>query len=145
MRLLLIGILSSLFISCGNEINEIKYFKTYTYTNNSGHSLHIEKHSNESNITYELPKLETINFSFELNSGNCLINDERQSSVSGGCLLIFADSLKIIFDDNKSILLKPEDMRDINILKEKNYDYSKIGRTENFKYSFTQIDYEQAN
>jgi len=144
MKLLIIGMLSSLFISCNNTI-EKTYFDTYVYTNNSSHSILIEKYANESKITYELPKLKTINFKLELNSGDCNIDNNQMTSVLGGCLLIFADSLKIIFDNDKSILLKPKDTRDINIFNEGNYENATVGNKSTHNYIFSEKDYLEAN
>ncbi len=143
MKLLIIGILSSFLInSCDKgEIDKL-FTKTYTYTNNSDHSLSIEKWEAGNSNMFNLLQSETISFRIELGvGGGCFINNET----SNICPLTLADSLKIIFDDNKTLIFKPEGERNINILNEDNYEYSQNGNNELFKYGFSEKDYLEAN
>ncbi|MCF6213271.1 MAG: hypothetical protein L3J45_04515 [Flavobacteriaceae bacterium] len=144
MKLLIIGMLSSLFISCNNTIEKL-FTKSYQYTNNSGHLLSIMKWK-ESNVeVFNLSPSQSFQFDYEFNGNGCSINKTDKPNMSASeCLLVNSDSLKIIFDDNKSILLKKEDERAINIFNEKNYSYSRIGNQEFFSYEFTNNDYQEA-
>ncbi len=147
MLLLVIGILSSLiFQSCGQEEVEDISIKSYKYGNQTEYSIVIHKWLNNTEIVYELSQSgQQIEFKNEFNGGGCFIDDIQQTTFSpdSDCLLINADSIKIIFDNSKSYWLKPSDNVDVNILKEVNY--TKQGNREDYSYSFTNKDYQYSN
>ena len=142
MILLIIAILTSLFNSCGEGIIDKLYTKNYIYTNETNFSIEIEDWKDGISKAYTLAPSTQIVFQVELGLGNCTINDIETSS--NNCLLILVDSLKVVFDNTKTLILNQNDTRDVNILMEVNYDYKKNGQVEYFNYSFTQKDYEQA-
>lgn len=147
MILLIIGILSSLLTnSCGKEDIERISIKSYIYTNNSGHSLSIMSWKGSNTDIFDLIQSQKIEFRYEFNGGGCFINGINEPNSSAiECLLVSSDSLKIIFDDNKTLIFKPEGERNINILNEDNYEYSQNGNNELFKYGFSEKDYLEAN
>lgn len=146
MKLLLTGILFSLICySCGTaEIDKASYILE-TLTNNSGKNLSIEKWDGGISQIYNLKKDQIIEFEVELFTGSCLVNGNSTNNVNSNyCLITTSDSIKIIFEDNKSIILKPNDAREINILNIKNYKYSQNGNKQFYKYLFTMKDYLEA-
>ncbi len=148
MLLLIIGTLSSpLFQSCGQgEVEDIT-IKSYKYYNQTKYSIVVHKWLNNAETVYELPQSGQIEFKNEFNGGGCFIDEIQQTAFSpdSDCLLINADSLRIIFDDSKSYWLKHSDNVDVNILKEGNYDYTKQGNREDYLYNFTDKDYQNSN
>lgn len=145
--LLIIGLLSSfLFQSCGKGDVEYINIKNYNYTNQTNYVITISKWLNNVENKYEISKSGKINFRMEFNGGGCFIDNVNQTAFNpnSSCLLIIADSIKIVFDNNKKLTLKQGDKRDINILNESNYNFNKAGNIENFNYVFTQKDYLEA-
>lgn len=144
MKLLPFGILCSLFLnSCSPEVEKISWH-LYSYTNNSGHNLSIEKWNEGNTVVYALKTSQTKEFKYGFNGGGCFIDGVSTTGNADDCLLISSDSIKIIFDDNKSILLKPKDVRDINILNNKNYTYSQDVNKSYYTYTFTEKEYLEA-
>lgn len=142
MIALIIGVLSSLAYSCDEgEIYRL-HIKNYTYTNETNFSIKIEDWKGGISKSYNLAPSKQIVFEIELELSNCRV-DGVESSESN-CLLIMSDSLKVIFDNTRTLILKQDDPRDVNILKKVNYSYEKNGHVENFRYAFTQKDYNLA-
>lgn len=145
--LLLIGILFSLiFYSCGTaEIEKISYIKE-TFTNNSGKDLSIEKWNGDKSVIYSLKNDQTIDLEVELPCCGCIVNGKEINNNINSyyCLIGTSESLKIIFEDNKSIILKPDDAREINILKRQNYTYFQNGNKQFYSYIFKEKDYLEA-
>ena len=154
---LLFGILSSLIYSCdeGEDcdfppslISSKKH--TYTYTNETNFSINLEYWKGGISTSYNLEPSKKIIFHDEGSLRNCTVDGIKSSE--NWCVLVLADSLKIIFDNTKILTLKQDDTRDINILKVVNYsiefeEYDQIEEYDeiwNLRYSFTQKDYNLA-
>ena len=145
--LLIIGLLSSfLFQSC--EKGEVEYIniKNYKYINQTNYAITIHKWLNNIENKYEISNSDKIEFRMEFNGGGCFINNVNQIAFNpnSDCLLINADSIKIVFNNTKKLTLKQGDTRKVNILNEANYISKKSGNVENYEYSFTQKDYDLA-
>ena len=148
MLLLFTGILSSsLFQSCGQEIVEKIFIKSYRYDNQTDYSIVIHKWINNIEKVYELSQSGQIEFKNKFNGGGCFIDEIPQTAFSpdSDCLFINSDSVRIIFEDSKSYWLKPSDNVDVNILKEVNYEYTKKANREDYLYIFTDKDYQYSN
>lgn len=143
MIVLIIGIIISLIYKCDKgEIDKL-HTKNYTYANETNFSIKIEDWKSGINKSYNLESSKQIVFQIELGTGGTCTVDNVESSESN-CLLVMSDSLKVIFNNTKMLVLKQNDTRDVNILKEVNYRYEKNGQVENFRYAFTQKDYSLA-
>ena len=143
MIVLIIGVLISLIYSCDKgEIDKL-HKKNYTYANETNFSIKIEDWKSGISKSYNLPPSKQIVFKIELGTGGTCAVENLETSESN-CLLVMSDSLKVIFDNTKALILKQDDTRDVNILKEINYSYEKNGQVENFRYAFTQKDYNLA-
>ena len=142
---LIIGILSSLAFRCGEPEIDENFTKRYTYTNETNYSIRIEDWQEGNRDSYLLEPSKQIVFQVELGiGGNCMVDGIEIDTSDLNCLLVTSDSLKIVFDDSKSMIFKQSDPGDVNILNEKNYTYEKKGQLENFWYAFTQKDYDKA-
>jgi len=146
MKLLIIGILSNIIItSCGEDDIEKIEIHSYTYTNASAHSLSIIKWNNGDIDTFDLIQSQKIEFIYKFNGTGCSIDGTNMpDKLPQDCLLITSDSLKIIFDDGKSILLRPNEPRDINILIETNFEKISEGNKKLYNYRFSEKDYLEA-
>ena len=146
MIVLIIGILISLVYSCDKgEIDKL-YTKNYTYANETNYSIKIEDWKGGISKSYNLESSKQIVFKIELGiGGTCMVNNLESSE--SNCLLVMSDSLKVIFDNTKTLTFFQQDdtdTRDVNILRESNYSYEKNGQVEDFRYAFTQKDYNLA-
>ena len=148
MLLLIFGLLCSFFLqSCGKGEIELINIKNYKYSNQTNYAITIYKWHNNVEYKYEISSSNNIEFRMEFNGGGCFIGNVNQTTFNpnSDCLLLIADSIKIVFDNTKKLTFKRGDTRDISILNEINYNYKKIANTENYEYSFTQKDYDLAN
>ena len=145
---LVIGILSSFIYSCGEEDIDERHVRNYNYTNGTDFPLTIEEWKNGMNKSYNLGSSEQIVFKIELGAVggvSCSVDDEPWQNLSEReCLLVTADSLKIVFDGSRVLALRPDDPRDINIFNHDNYDYERNGNVKDYSYTFTQKDYDLA-
>jgi len=118
------------------EIDE-KYFESFEYLNNSGYNIHIKSY-------YMQASLKESNY--EINNGTKIILKQMITIGQVDSLIINADSIRITFDNNKSVIYHKNDMSDYNIINRQNYISNKVSDNEtNFKYEFTIEDYNQAN
>ena len=151
MLLSAFGILSSfLFQSCvkckANEECELVFIKNYQYSNQTSYSIDIHRYrrsfDNGNGHVHKLSPLGKIEFKREFPFG-CYIDDIRQD-VSNNCFLIFADSIRIVFDNSRSYWLKHSDSVDVNILHHVNYNLTRQGIRRYYLYTFTEKDYNYA-
>ena len=155
MKLLIIGILSSLILSgCSDPGYPGDYhaIRSYHYKNETNYDISIEQWKQNHHKVFDLDPSDSIIFEIEdLGStyGYCTINGIQQSL--SPCELLGSDSLKIIFDNERILILKPFDsiidsIEEVNI--KGNIDIYGVeingdNRT-TYRYSFTQKDYDQA-
>ncbi len=147
MKHLLFGICSSIILclsSCGGTTEYI-YHHFFTYRNESGHDLHIEQWNEGEKKVYDLAAHhEEMEFHLIFPYGGCFIND---SSIIDNryCMLYEGDSLKIIFDDGKTLIYRDHiDSSSFNPFIIENYTSSKDGNKEYYEYTFTEEDYNLA-
>ena len=60
-------------------------------------------------------------------------------------VLYLADSLKVTFNNARSLLHRPSDTRSINILRLNNYSLTNEGDDRLYEYTFTQVDFDAAD
>lgn len=132
---LAIGVVSNLLIlltSCSKGIDEKPTYEKFTYVNKSNHYIQIEKYKN--NQTEH----------FQINVEDSLVQEIELIFGSAHRKLVNADSVRIVFDEKTFLLFNKEDTRDINILNRQNYAFNSLGNTKNFRYVFSEKDYENA-
>jgi len=135
MMLLIIGMLNNL-TSCKKNIDET-YFENYDYVNNSNHNIQIKCYYMLSN------QRESI---FTIGIGKKLELKQDISLSKVDSLIINADSVKVIFDNNKNILYRKNDTSQYNIINVSNYNVvNESDKERTYKYIFTNNDFDQAN
>ena len=60
------------------------------------------------------------------------------------CLLLYSDSIKIIFDNSKFLEFNSDTNSNLNILKQENYNSENTNDEYNYEYSFSELDYNNA-
>lgn len=134
MMLLIIGMLNS-FTSCKKNVDNT-YFESYSYINNSNHNIQVKCYYTLSDQRESM---------FLIEKGAKL--ELKQEIVFGrvDSLIINADSVKIIFDGNKSIIYHENNTSEYNIINRRNYISHEVSDNEtNYSYEFKTEDYNQA-
>lgn len=134
MKHLIFGIISSIiFYSC-TESTDSNDIAIYTFSNESEYSISIGKWRNGSVEIFSLPV------------GNSIVQEINLGFGSSYDLISDADSLHIIFNNNKILVLndKINDFRSVNILRLDNYEKAIDNNKYYYNYTFSNIDYENA-
>ncbi|AWW30393.1 hypothetical protein DN752_09815 [Echinicola strongylocentroti] len=83
-------------------------------------------------------------YNFELPKRDSLVQEIELVFGSSEGLILYADSIKIEFDDLKEIKYLPSDESYRNLLHLQSYDNKKIGDVLITRYSFLEEDYQNA-
>ena len=146
MKLLIIGILSSLILSGCSDTGDYYSIRSYHYKNETNYDISIEQWKQNHNKVFDLDPGDSIIFEIEdFGSvyGHCTINGIQQSF--SPCQLFGSDSLKIMFDNERILILNHIDsIEGVNIMRSAVYSVEINGDNRTHRYSFTQKDYDQA-
>ena len=151
MKLLVIGILSSLILSGCSDTGDYYSIRSYHYKNETNYDISIEQWKRNHNKVFDLDPSDSIIFELEFlgdGVGYCAINGIQQSL--SPCELFGSDSLKIMFDNERILILNPFDSINDSIEEgdiRGNIDIYSVeinGYNRTHRYSFTQKDYDQA-
>ena len=151
MKLLVIGILSSLILSGCSDTGDYHSIRSYHYKNETNYDISIEQWTRNHNKVFDLDPSDSIIFEiefFEDGPGRCTVNGIQQSS--SPCILFGSDSLKIMFDNERILILNPFDsiidsIEEVDIRGNTDiYSVERNGDNRTYRYSFTQKDYDQA-
>ncbi|WP_162633184.1 hypothetical protein [Echinicola strongylocentroti] len=132
IRVLIIGLVSNLFLSCIKQDVDKRQVQQYIFNNLTEHLISIEMYQGNDVYNFELPKRDSLVQEIELVFG------------SSEGLILYADSIKIEFDDLKEIKYLPSDESYRNLLHLQSYDNKKIGDVLITRYSFLEEDYQNA-
>lgn len=141
---LIFGIISNLFFVSCNQ-GEVEYItkEVYSYNNSTNTSIIIKEWKQNSLSIFTLGQNETLVNSVILGTGGeCSINGNISNNSE--CLLIYSDSLKVIFNNSKVLEFNRDINSNLNILKQENYNYNKINNKRIYTYNFSELDYESA-
>lgn len=139
-KLLIFGVVSSIALfGCMVEYTQIE---KYIYLNNSNHDIEIEIFQYDSMRDTCFTGLQTIS------KGDVLtqqINHGNGGGYSAGTMVCFADSVNIIYDNEKRACFGHSDtISEYNII-HGSYSIEKIAdRETNYTYEFTEAHYENA-
>ena len=146
MKLLVIGILSSLILSGCSDTGDYHSIRSYHYKNETNYDISIEQWKQNHHKVFDLDPSGSIIFEIEdFGSvyGHCTINGIQQSL--SPCQLYGSDSLKIMFDNERILILNHIDyIEGVNIMRSAVYSVEINGDNRTHRYSFTQKDYDQA-
>lgn len=141
--LLIFGIFSNFFVSCDEgEVDKI-FIENYSYINTTEHLIRIQEWKNgnltEHSILTKDILLNSITLGME---SKCSINGNV--SDNSDCLLIYSDSIRVIFNNLRFLEYKRNTNSNLNILKTDNYITDKINNVTNYKYNFTELDFNNS-
>ncbi len=134
LKHLIFGIISSIIFCSCTESTDSNDIAIYTFSNESEYSISIGKWRNGSVEKFELPV------------GNSIVQEINLGFGNSSDLISDADSLHIVFNNNKILVLndKINDFRTINILRLDNYEKARDMNKYYYNYTFSKIDYENA-
>lgn len=141
---LIFGIFSNLLLCSCNE-GEVEYLtrEAYTYNNNTSYTVKLLKWKQGNQTVFTIQPNEALNYKIILGTGGeCSVNDNI--SLGPDCLLIYSDSIKVIFNNSKFLEFDKNTNSNMNILKQENYDYEKVNKEHIYSYNFTELDYNNA-
>ena len=146
MKLLVIGILSNLILSGCSDTGDYHSIRSYHYKNETNYDISIEQWTRNHNKVFDLDPSDSIIFEIEdfgSTYGYCTINGIQQSL--SPCILYGSDSLKIMFDNERILILNHIDsIEGVNIMRSAVYSVEINGDNRTHRYSFTQKDYDQS-
>ena len=143
--LLIFGIFSNfLLLNCDEGEVERIYTETYNYNNNNTfHTLKLLEWKQGNQTVFTIQPNKTLNNKIILGTGGeCSVNEI--TSESPECLLIYSDSIKVIFNNSRFLKFNRDTNSSMNILKQENYDYEKVNNEHVYTYNFTELDYNNA-
>ncbi len=140
--LLIFGIFSNFLVCCGEgEIDKI-YTDNYSYINTTEHLIRIQAWNNGNLSGYSILPKASILFGTDTFNSGCKINGVRSNNPD--CLLIFSDSIRIIFNNSRYLKYKRNTNSKLNILISDNHTIEPIKNGANLKYNFTELDYNNS-
>lgn len=140
---LIFGILSSLIMGCGDSGESKIITETFNYANSTQYIIRIQEWKQNTMNEFTIPPQQNLFFKIMLGVGSsCSINGN--ASGNSDCLLLYADSVKIIFDNTKFIQFDRNTNSNLNILKKENYSSENSNDKYNYEYSFSELHYNLA-
>lgn len=132
MLLLVIGTLSNLVYSCKGEVDRSQ-LQQFIYVNNSNYTILINKYINN-NIKNE----------YLISKNDSLIQEIDLGFGSTENLIIYSDSVNVVFENSKILRFKLNDNVNRNLLKMESYESYRKNDVIVNKYIFTNTDYQKA-
>lgn len=134
MPLLFIGIVSSLLVcisSCNKNVDNV-VMADYIFENKSSHAVAITSYKTSKEITRSIKSNDSIVISLDL-------------MFSSKMEMFNADSVIIIFDNERKVKYTPDDKTERNMMDQTNYQYALLKKNHHrFKYVISNKDYERA-
>ena len=139
---LIFGILSNLLIGCSDGESKI-ITETYNYINSTQYNIRIQEWKQNNMNEFIIAPQQSLFYKIILGVGSsCSINGNM--SDKSDCLLLYSDSIKIIFDNSKFLEFNSDTNSNLNILKQENYNSENTNDEYNYEYSFSELDYNNA-
>ena len=139
---LIFGILSNLLIGCSDGESKI-ITETYNYINSTQYNIRIQEWKQNNMNEFIIAPQQSLFYKIILGVGSsCSINGNM--SDKSDCLLLYYDSIKIIFDNSKFLEFNSDTNSNLNILKQENYNSENTNDEYNYEYSFSELDYNNA-
>lgn len=139
---LIFGILSNLLIGCSDGESKI-ITETYNYINSTQYNIRIQEWKQNNTNEFIIAPQQSLFYKIILGVGSsCSINGNM--SDKSDCLLLYSDSIKIIFDNSKFLEFNSDTNSNLNILKQENYNSENTNDEYNYEYSFSELDYNNA-
>lgn len=131
---LIFGILSNLLIGCSDGESKI-ITETYNYINPTQYNIRIQEWKQNNTNEFIIAPQQSLFYKIILGVGSsCSINGNM--SDKSDCLLLYSDSIKIIFDNSKFLEFNSDTNSNLNILKQENYNSENTNDEYNYEYSF---------
>lgn len=139
---LIFGILSNLLIGCSDGESKI-ITETYNYINSTQYNIRIQEWKQNNMNEFIIAPQQSLFYKIILGVGSsCSINGNM--SDKSDCLLLYSDSIKIIFDNSKFLEFNSDTNSNLNILKQENCNSENTNDEYNYEYSFSELDYNNA-
>lgn len=122
------------FLSCKKDETITETTEKWDYINKSGHVMTIEQYFKGIKLTHALNDNDTLN----------QVYDKSTSDTT--TLILYADSVKLVFDSAKLLVIRKTSTDQTNLMDRKNYVsfISASGQIHYYRYTFSSKEYDLA-